>query len=145
MESNGSLDSASSRKSVLRLPSRTTSPSPTGRKKRRSTPKRKGNPATLPLNVSKHVASFLHPVDTVALRQTSKAFRDAVERYPTKQNALQHFAGYRNNPNAPHSLYWQQVRSYPATQNRLIMVTSGRRYMKHDEARKYLEKMFTHK
>ena len=104
------------------------------RKKRRSEPKRKGNTSTLPPDVLKHVASFLHPVNTVALRATSSAFRSAVNRYPTKQKAL----------NVLPSPYFNPSRVHRVSQNKLIMNTSGRRYMKHDQARKYLEKMFTH-
>eukprot|EP00966_Prymnesium_polylepis_P039204 910130-Prymnesium_polylepis.1 len=104
----------------------------------RSAPKRKGDPTTLPSDVLKHVASFLHPVNTVALRQTSRAFRGAVNRHPTKRNALRSLA-------IPFSRYSQPEGMYPAAQNRFIMNTSGRRYMKHDQARMYLEKMFTHK
>lgn len=112
-------------------------------KKLRSASKRKVDPTkVLPPELLKHVASFLHPVNTVALRQTSSGFRGAVNRYPTKQNALRYIPGYRYNPNAP---FWQHVRSNPAAQNKMIMTSSGRRYMKHDQARKYLEKMFTHK
>ena len=142
MESNGSLDSTSSRNSVVSIHSRRAgSTSPTGRRKKiRSAPKRKGNTSTLPPDVLKHVASFLHPVNTVALRQTSSAFRGAVNRHPTKRNALRVLA----HP-YPGSSFQRPEQIYPTAQNRLIMNTSGRRYMKHDQARKYLEKMFTKK
>lgn len=141
MESNGSLDSTSSRNSVVSIHSRRAgSTSPTGMRKKRSAPKRKGNTSTLPPELLKHVSSFLHPVNTVALRQTSSAFRGAVNRYPTKRNALRVLA----HP-YPRSSFKHPERIYPEAQNRLIMNTSGRRYMKHDQARKYLEKMFTHK
>ena len=128
MESNGS------RNSVVSIHSRRAgSTSPTGmRKKRRSAPKRKRNTSTIPPELLKHVSSFLHPVNRVALRQTSSAFRGGVNRHPTKQNALR-------------SLGPVALRRYPTAQNRLIMSTSGRHYMKHDQLRNYLEKMFTHK
>ena len=141
MESNGSLDSTSSRNSVVSIHSRRAgSTSPTGRRKKiRSAPKRKGNTSTLPPDVLKHVASFLHPVNTVALRQTSSAFRGAVNRHPTKRNALRVLA----HP-YPGSIYDRPEGLNTIAQNRLIMNTSGRHYMKHDQTRKYLEKMFTH-
>ena len=131
MESNGSsMESKGSRVIILSKKSRKNKS-----KKPRSKSMKKGNPTTLRgfEDVSKHVASFLHPADTVALRQTSRAFRDAVERHPTKQNALRVLAKHR-----PENMI-------PVWQNRLIMETSGRQYMKHDQARKYLEKMFTHR
>jgi hypothetical protein len=144
MESNGSFDSNTPLSYLLsnsrpRAPSRATSP--TGRRKKtRSTPRRKGNPTTLPPELLKHMSSFLHPVNRVALRQTSSAFRGAVNRHPTKRNALRVLA----HP-YPGSSFHRPEQIYPAAQNRLIMNTSGRRYMKHDQARKYLEKMFTYK
>ena len=126
MESNGS------RNSVVSIHSRRAgSTSPTvSRKKIRSAPKRKDPTEVLLPELLKHASSFLHPVNRVALRQTSSAFRGAVNRHPTKQNALRLLG--------PEQLS-------VAAQNRLIMNTSGRHYMKHDQARKYLEKMFTHK
>lgn len=110
--------------SLIRIPS---SSAMQRRMKIRSAPKQKVNPSTLPHNVLKQVASSLHPADLVALRQTSSAFRAAVNRHPTKQNLL-------------NSMVFPRFTS----KNNEIMRTSGRRYMKHDQARKYLEKMFTH-
>jgi hypothetical protein len=123
--------------------SRIGSTTPGGRSKKiRSAAKRKGNASTLPADVFGHVASFLHhPVNKLALRQTSSAIRDMVSRHPTKQNALRALG----DPKANNFFQRQPHRMYPAAQNRFIMNTSGRRYMNHDQARKYLENMFTHK
>ena len=125
MESN-----ASSRDSVVSK-SRPI-PSSIARGGRRRKSRRKGNPMMLPTDVLKHVGSFLHPANTVALRQTSRSFRDAVNRHPSKRNALR-------------SIHVRSMGYYPAAQNRFIMNTSRRHYMKQDQARKYLEKMFTHR
>ena len=139
MESTGSrnrilISSLSSRREV--------STTPGGRSKKiRSAAKRKGNPSTLTADVLGHVASFLHPVNKLALRQTSSAFRNAVRRHPTKENALRALA----DPNANNLYHRQPHRLYSAAQNRFIMETSGRLYMTHNQAREYLEKMFTHK
>lgn len=133
MVSNGS------RNSDVWIHSRTASPTALtkSRKKRRSAPKRKvDRTEVLPPELLKHISSFLHhPVNRVALRQTSSAFRSAVNRHPTKRNALRSLA----------LRYSQPEGMYPAAQNRFIMSTSRRRYMKNDQAREYLEKMFTHK
>lgn len=144
------MESRGSRNSVISIPSRrprSTSPtgtcSPPNKKrsaKKRSAPKRKGNPTTLPVDVLKHVASFLHPVNTVALRQTSTQLRDTVKRHPTKENALR--SKWTRNTFDSKKYISGLI---PVSQNRFVMKSSGRRYMKHDDAKKYLEKMFTNK
>lgn len=147
MESNGSLESASSRNSVASIHSRRAgSTSPTERrKKRRSAPKRKVNPTeVLPPELLKHVSSFLHPVNRVALRQTSTKLHNEINQYRTKRNVI---PTLRDSAVLFHreqqALESNGLRK--ANLNRILMRTSGRKYMKHDQARKYLEEMFKHK
>jgi hypothetical protein len=141
MESNGS------RNSVVSIRSRRAgSTSPTGRrKKRRSAPKRKIDPTkVLPPELLRHVSSFLHPVNRVALRQTSTQLHNDINRYRTKRNVI---PTLRDSvvlfPRERQALESNGLRN--ANLNRILMRTSGRKYMKSAEARKYLEEMFKHK
>lgn len=114
---------------------------------KRSAPKKKVNlTKVLPSELLKEVASYLHPVNRVALRQTSKKLHGDIERYPTKRSVIPTLRGSANLLGYERNQLGE-AGPYNVTNtnlNRILMRSSGRKWMRNAEARKYLERMFTH-